>query len=127
MSQTKIGLMEVKQALNDPRFRDTVPLELREDVAKFLHNPSCACNVPLYRKLIRQYPELLKKYYPNKEIMNEAEEIAILSKNNWTVINCRIDELEAQMKLLPPGRKQLAIARYENLVTVVVNELDVLF
>ena len=34
------------------------------------------------------------------------------------------EELESKLQALPPGRKQLAIARYENLVTVVINELD---
>jgi hypothetical protein len=28
---------------------------------------------------------------------------------------------------LPSGRKQIAVARYENMVTVVVNELDIIY
>jgi hypothetical protein len=118
--------MEVKQALKDPRFRDVLPLELKEDVVKYLTNPGCACNVPFYRKLIKEYPQFLIKYYPGLEVMNEADETKILAENHWMVINCRIDELESKLKSLPPGRKMLAVARYENQVTVVVNELDIL-
>jgi hypothetical protein len=46
-----------------------------------------------------------------------------MAQNTWTVINCNIDELEKRLKALPPGRKQLELARYEDQVTVVVNEL----
>ena len=50
-----------------------------------------------------------------------------LAKNNFSIINCSIGELEDRMKSLPSGRKQIAIARYEDQVTVVINELDQIF
>jgi hypothetical protein len=59
--------------------------------------------------------------------MSQEEEIERLSKNNWRVINCSIGDIEKEMKKLPHGRKQIAITRYEDQVTIVVNELDNLF
>lgn len=121
----KIGLLDVKAALRDPRFRDQIPPELRQEVSEWLQNPSCPCHVPLYRKLLsKEYAPLLRNYFPGGEVVDEAEETANMSKNHWTVINCHIDELEARLKALPPGRKQLDVARYDDQVTAVVNELD---
>jgi len=119
--------MDVKTALRDPRFRDSLPIELQEDIVKYLHNPGCACNVPFYRKLIKSHSKYLQKYYPGREIMNEEQEIKQLAENNWSVINCKISELEKRLKQLSPGRKQLAVSRYEDDVTVIVNELDILW
>lgn len=117
----KLGLLDIKQALLDSRFRNTLPHDIREEVAKFLENPSCPCNTPLYRKILSQHLDKLKAYYPNKEVA-EVPDI-VEEENQWTVINCRADELEDRLRKLPKGRKQLAVARYEDLVTVVVNEL----
>ena len=50
-----------------------------------------------------------------------------MADNQWSVINCSIDDLEKQLRKLGPGRKQLDIARYEDQVTVVINELDIVF
>lgn len=123
----KIGLMEVKQALRDARFRDSLPLEFRDDVVKYLTNPGCACNLPIYRRFLKEAKKELQAYYPGREIFNEEEEIKNLAENNWTVLNCHVDELEELLKKLPPGRKQLAMTRFENQVTVVINELDYVF
>lgn len=123
----KVTLLDIKQALLDHRFRDKLPLEIRDDVVKFLGNPGCACNRPLFRRILRDYKEHLKEYFPNKEIVDESEEITKLAQNNWSVINCHIDDLENKLKKLSPGRKQLELARFENQVTVVVNELEAIF
>ena len=123
----KISLIEVKQALKDPRFRDSLPLELRDDVSKYLFNPSCACNLPLYRKLIKQYSQYLVAYFPESEISNDPEFIKELSQNHWTVINCNVAELESKLRMLPPGRKQIAVTRYQDQVTVIVDNLEVVF
>jgi hypothetical protein len=123
----KVGLLEVKAALKDSKFRDILPLEVRDDVAKYLQNPGCSCNVPIYRRILRECVPALKKYFPGKEITDEAEEIVNLAENNFTVINCHINDVEARLRQLPPGRKQIAVARYEDQATVIVNELDVLF
>jgi hypothetical protein len=122
-----ISLLDVKKALRDNVFRETLPEELKPDIKKFLDNPGCACNVPIYHRVIKFGGEALKKYYPDKNLVTPEEEAVRLAKNNWSVINCSIGELELNLKNLRPGRKQIAISRYEDQVTVVVNELDILF
>lgn len=122
-----IGLMEVKQALKDHRFRESLPSDFKEDIQKYLQNPGCGCNVPIYKKIMEQAKEQLQKYYPNRVIANLEEEAKNLAKNNFSVINCKAEELEAKLRKLPPGRKQIAITRYENEVTVIVNELDLIY
>lgn len=119
--------MDIKQALKDHRFRDSLPLEVREDVAKYLQNPGCPCNVPLYRKILKDCQAQLAAYFPGKEVTNEAAEIKQLAENHWTVINCKAHELESRLRKLAPGRKQLAVARFDDEITVIVNELDVLY
>lgn len=126
----KIGLMDVKAALNDHRFRDALPIELQDDVVKYLSNPGCPCNVPIYKKIIKRCKKELKEYYPNLSISKvdeEEKEVEILSKNNFSVINCHVDELEEKLRTLPPGRKQIAVCRFEDQATVILNELDVLY
>jgi len=122
-----IGLMEVKQALKDRRFRDSLNDKFTDDIQKYLQNPGCACNVPLYKKIMQEAKEELQVYYPNRSVADLEAEAEKLSENNWSVINCHVNDLELNLKKLPPGRKQLAITRFEDQVTVVVNELDVVF
>lgn len=123
----KISLIDVKKALKDSRFRLTLPKEMDKDVEEFLNNPGCACHVPLYKKVIKDCKEQLEKYYPTLEIPDQEEELKKLSENHWSVINCHIDELEKKLSKLGPGRKQLDVARWEDQVTVVVNDLDIIF
>ena len=52
----------------------------------------------------------------------EAEDKKI-AENNWTVINCHVSEIESRLKALGPGRMQIAIARFEDQATVIVNIL----
>lgn len=119
--------MEVREALRDGRFRDAIPLELRDEVAKYLHCPSCATNIHLYRKILKSCGEQLQEYFPGREVINEAEEIENLATNNFLVINCHINELEGKLRSLSKGRKQIAITRYEDQITAIINELDVIF
>ena len=123
----KISLLDIKQALLDGRFRDGLPLALKPEIAQYLQNPSCPCNLPLYRKILKDHKDYLIKYFPSKTISDEDDEIRKLSENHWTVINCHIDELESHLKKLSPGRKQIDVARWQDQATVVVNELDILY
>ena len=119
----KIGLMEIKQALNDGRFRNLLPVELREDLAKYLQCPTCPAHVAFFRKIALQASKQLQEYYPGAELPDDKAEEQKLAENNWLVINCTITELETRLRKLGPGRKQIAVARFEDKVTVVVNEL----
>ena len=123
----KIRIAEVKQALRDPEFRKKLPPELKADIQKYEQNPGCPCNLPIYQNILKKGGRQLLEYFLNHEVTNPDEELAALAQNHFTVINCHVDELEVKLKALPPGRKQLGIARYNDQVTVIVNELDLLF
>lgn len=126
MPRSKIRLLDVKQALLDARFRDRLPPEVAPDVEKFLRNPGCACNASVYRNVLRHCSRQLAEYFPDKDYLSPSDEAEGLAANHWSVISCHVSELESRLKSLPRGRKQLAVARWEDQVTVVVNEIDVL-
>ena len=121
----QISLMEIKQALKDSRFRDILPKDI--DLQKYLQNPGCACNIPLYKKILQDCKSQLQEYFPGRIIANIDEELKTLAQNNWQVINCNINELENESRKLGVGRKQVTISRYEEQVTAVINHLDFLF
>ncbi len=76
---------------------------------------------------MKEYRPYLEKYFPDAEIVDESKEIERLAKNQWLVINCKIYQLEEQLKMLPPGRKQIEMARYQDEVTVIIDQLDVVY
>lgn len=121
---TAISLNDVKSALRDSKFREKIPESCQIEVQKYLQNPNCTCNIPIYTKILKECKELLKEYFPNKIHVDPDVELQKLSKNNWTVINCSIGELESYLKRLGHGRKQIAVARYQDQITVIVNEID---
>lgn len=122
----KLSLLEVKQALWDDRFRDLFP-EYKDEIQEFIKNPGCACNVDLYRKMM-EHTDRLKQYFPTREIITPQEEIDALARDNWKVISCHINDLEKNLRKLGKGtRKQIAVARWQDQVTVVINDLDVIF
>ena len=126
----RISIHDVKQALLDERFRSSLPDDLGEDVQKFLKNPGCACNHPIYMRVMQHARPQLVNYFPTKETPTKEEaekEFDKLSKNNWQVINCTTQELSNELKKLGSGRKQIDIARYQDQVTVVINHLEELY
>lgn len=125
MITTKISIQEVKEALKDPSFRKSLPPVLKEDIEKYEKYPSCPCNMPVYRNVLKFAATQLREYYPDKEVVNPDTDMPPLQENNWLVINCSVTELEAKLRSLGPGRMQLAIARWEDQATVIVNYLDV--
>lgn len=123
----RISVHDIKQALLDDRFRASLPPELADDVQKFLKNPGCACNHPIYVNVMKKARPQIAEYFPAKETPTEEEfekEAEKLARNDWQVINCNINELAEALRKLGPGRKQLDIARWQDQVTVVVNHLD---
>lgn len=119
----KISIQEVKEALRDSKFRLALPEELKDDIRKYEQNPSCPCNLEIYRKILKLGAKQLLEYYPGKEVITE-QEMTPVQQNNWTVINCSVEELETKLKDYRYGRFQLAIARWENKATVIINDLD---
>lgn len=82
----KVSLPDVKTALLDVRFRETLPDSLTRDIEEFLKNPSCKCNHPIYMKVIREAPDQLRKYFPAKDVV-EPENGHVPPVNDWQVIN----------------------------------------
>jgi len=124
----RITIHNIKEALLDERFRADLPEELQEDVQKFLKNPGCNCNHPIYLNVMRKAKKQVAEYFPAKEAPSEEdfkEEVDRLAKNDWQIINCHVNELAMALRDLGPGRKQLDIARWQDQVTVVVNHLEV--
>lgn len=122
-----VSLIDVKQALHDERFCALFP-ELEHEIDKLRKQPACGtCSVPLAHKILNDYSDRIGKYFPNRTIIKPKEEAQQLAANYWTVINCKVSELEDELRKLPVGRKQIAITRYEDQVTCVVNELMVAF
>lgn len=122
----KVNVHDIKQALLDERFRASLPKELSEDVQKFLKNPGCACNHPIYTNVMRKAGKEIASYFPMKDTppADEIEKIERFAKNEWQVINCHVSELTTELKKLSPGRKQLDVARWQDQVTVVINHLE---
>lgn len=153
MKLPQISLADIKNALRDPSFISTLPPALHGDVQKYMSNPGCSCNMAIIQRIVKEAPDALKAYYPTKDIAGASDAVKELNanlpkiehsqpqqnqqnmtknpeasmKNNFSVINCSIGEVEQRLKALPNGRKQIAIARYEDQVTVIVNELDLQF
>jgi hypothetical protein len=123
----KITLLDVKNALRDERFRKSLGEGFKEDMQKYLNNPNCGCNYHIYQRVAKEAKDQLSSYYPSRQWVDPDDEVAKLAQNRWSVINCKKDELEKKLKELGPGRKQLAVARYEDEVTVIVNDLDMIF
>ena len=127
MTKKKVTIHNIKQALLDERFRASLPDTLQEDIAKFLKNPGCACNHPIYLNVMKKAGKQVSNYFPAmeaasvEELEKNAEKI---STNSWQVINCNKDELVFKLRELGPGRKQLEIARYKDEITIVVNHLE---
>lgn len=121
---TKISIKEVQAALKDLDFRSKLPGELKADIQKYERNPTCPCNMNVYRNVLKYASKQLKEYYPNQEVVDVDRELPLLQENDFTVISCHIDKLEDKLRLLGPGRKSIAVARYEDQVTVIINELD---
>lgn len=123
----KITIHDIKQALLDERFRNTLPDDLKEDVDKFLSNPGCACNHPIYIRVMKKARKQVSEYFPTKDEVNPEEmekEINKMAANQWQVINCHMNDLAEELRKLGAGRKQIDVARWQDQVTVVVNHID---
>jgi hypothetical protein len=124
-SEKPITLLDVKQAMRDSRFRNSLPEDLKSDITKYLQNPGCACNMPIYRNVLKHGKTQLETYFPGRIVSDiEAEDRAYHS-NNFTVIDCHVSELQAKLNKLAPSRfKQITCSRYEDKVVVIINEPD---
>jgi len=127
MKKNKITTLDVKHALQDARFRDTLPKDMDDLIRKYNQNRSCPCNHKLYREILTRCETQLNQYYPNREVSSPDQELANLAENHWSVINCHVDEIEVRLRKLSKGRKQIAISRYEDRATIIINEIDIVY
>jgi hypothetical protein len=117
-----IKVEQIKKALLDRNFRKMYP-ELDKECMDYIRNPDCKCNIPLYRAILSDVVRLKSYFGPDVEVESlEEEEVQPEQVNHWQVINCKIGELEGILQGLSNGPKQLAICRWEDEVTVVVND-----
>jgi len=127
MSEKPITLLDVKQAMRDNRFRTSLPAELKDDITKYLQNPGCACNMPTYRNVLKLGKAQLESYFPGRVVSNLEEEERLMMNNSFMVIDCHVNDLQARLNKLGPGRKQITCSRYEDKVVVIINELDLVY
>ena len=118
-----VGLTDVRQAIHDQRFRELFP-ELKQEFATTEGKKCGACFVQLAERILNEYADRLKTYFPGREVVSLAKEAAALAKNHWRVINCTVHDLEKRLRELPPGRKQISLARYQDQITMVINDLE---
>ena len=121
-----ISTRTIKKLLWNPKFRNKFP-SLQKPIKRFLRNPGCGCNRPLLVQ-IQKMETLIREFYAEEGINIEDADMEDdkknrETKNNFTVINCHKDELQPLLKKLPNGPKQIAVARWEDQVTVIVNEV----
>lgn len=111
-----MGLMEIKQALqNDEKFRNLFQ-EYAHDINQFLKDPSCSCNGPLYKK-ISKHVDRLKSY---EDSGGPPVKIIARPPEQFKVINCKVAELEEKLRPVRHGAVQIALSRYEDEVTVIL-------
>ena len=117
----KITLLDIKQAMRNSKFRNSLPPEINDDIQKYLKNPGCqTCNAPIYTRIIKECRKQIQEFFPGKEIISPEDEIKEAS--HWQVINCSIIELEGRLKKLNPLHKQIAMARWQDQITVIIHE-----
>lgn len=105
-------LHDLKSALFDEKFQHLFP-EFKEQIKLFLKDSNCSCNIGLLKQLLK-YKERIKQYFPNKQI---------IQKDSWKVINCNIYDLDQKLKELPKGKKMMAISRFREEITIVLNDI----
>lgn len=123
----QVSVSDIKEALKNEEFRRALPVHLHDDVQKFLSNPNCSCNMKIYQRILQEAETNVKAYFPNKSIVSTQQVMETVMHNNWTVINCNINNLEEELKKLKTGRKQITMGRFEDQVTVIINELEMVY
>lgn len=118
---TEIKIASIKKALRNHEFRNMYP-ELKEEINTYIQNPDCKCNIPLYNAILFDIDKLKKWFGEDAVVIDPPLPEEPDQLNKWQVINCHIDKLEDFLQGLPHGPKQIVIARWENEVTVIIND-----
>lgn len=118
--KNKLTIMDIKGAIWDKRFQKLFP-EYDAQFTQFMKDPGCGCNVAFLKSLMK-WPDRLRQYFPNKDIPEKAPEEPE-TPNDWVVINCPIEQLEARMRKYPKGKRVVAAARWKDRLTVILNDV----
>lgn len=126
MSDKPITLFDVKQAMRDNRFRASLPADLKEDTNKYLQNPGCACNMPIYRNVLKLGKAQLESYFPGRTVVDIEAEDKAMKNSYFTVIDCNVKDLQEKLnKLKLPRHIQMTTSRYEDKIVVIIRELEI--
>ena len=135
----QITIADIKSALNDAAFRETLPPELNEDVAKYMQNPGCGCNVKVFQKMLTVANQQFAAYFPAKNVVKALEHYAQqaatqpqqppkpitvpapMMRTRHVVFNCHVDELQVKLDQLSSmeNRTNVTISRSGDMVTAV--------
>jgi len=106
MSNTpQVSLADIKLALKDETFRNSLPESLQPDVQKFLQNPNCSCNMKIYQRVLQEAEQQVVNYFPDKKYLSPQQVMETAMQNTWTVLNCNINELEENLKKVKTRQK----------------------
>ena len=111
-----LTISDIRQAIWDKRFQELFP-EYQERIQQFIKDPGCACHTPFLHTFF-QHKDRLKKYFPTKNIV--LPEI----RNDWSVLNCHIEEADKNLKSYPKTKRMIAAARWQNQLTVILNDIQ---
>lgn len=126
MSEKPISLLDVKQAMRDNRFRVSLPVELKDDLNKYLQNPGCSCNMPIYRNVLKLGKAQLESYFPGRTVVDIESEDKAMKNSHFTVIDCKVKDLQEKLnKLKLPRHIQMTTSRYEDNIVVIIRELEI--
>lgn len=123
-----VGMMDIRQALRDERFRGQFP-ELAGPMAKYAANTGCGtCAVSLVREILAKFPERVREYFPGREVMTAEAATAAPAvaprRGEWAVYDGPCAGLEAWLRKRPPhAPSQVAVARWEDQCTAAVFEV----
>ncbi len=117
----EITIEKIKKALQDSEFRNLFP-HLEEEIDQWIENPGCKCNTPLYNTILSDITQLRTYFGAEMVVVDQPLSEIDEQVNQWSVINCTIDELQERLAELPPGPKQISLARFEDQITCIVND-----
>lgn len=117
---------QIRKAINRKRFQDMFP-ELAESFERYMVKPGCgSCEENLFSALLAS-PDRLKQYFGEDSQFEQVPAPPVIGnvvpEQSFTVINCHVDELSSKLNMLAPGRYEIAAARWENEITVIVKTI----
>lgn len=114
-----------------PQFRDLFP-DMAEKFSEYFKNPSCPCNYGLVQHVVSD-GTALERWFKRPVMLDDnlramSEKLMMRhgpgGQREFWVLNTTTDKLQSELDSLPPGPKTFAIARWQDQVTVVIQDLE---